>query len=522
MQSLVDGLAYAGAVWSAVVFTVQGIGSFQLFRNNSRPPPPPVSPSLDPKDVPHITIIRPVKGLEPRMYECLASSCLQSYPRDKLSIRLCISSKDDAGYATLERIVADFASTELDIQILLESEDPFLHGAGGNARNLGPNPKVRNISRAYREAKGDIIWVVDCNIWVSKHAAGRMVDKLLGLAPAGSRGTLPTPYKFVHQLPVSVDVTPADEAAAMGMMAYGGGRLDEMFMASTHAKFYSAINTVGVAPCICGKSNMFRKSHIDRLTDPAQNPILTPEDASRGRGIDFFSSYICEDHLIGDLLWRSEVPGHARHGLVHGELALQPMRSNTVTSYIARRVRWLRVRKWTVIAATLVEPGVESLVCCMAFAFAVTTAPWAGADWPVPRTWTAYAQVFAAAITCWVVLDRAVYRLLHACRSVETDSDSPDFARGAGRPGGPVMRSFPAWLLAWVGRELLALPIWTWAVLLGGTVTWRGQSFRVRMDMSVVELPDQKGARGGGAASRAGETARLIPNGSASKKPRRT
>ncbi|KLU84991.1 ceramide glucosyltransferase [Magnaporthiopsis poae ATCC 64411] len=315
MQSLVDGLAYAGAIWSATVFTVQGIGSFQLFRNNSKPPPPPpVSPSLKPQDVPHITIIRPVKGLEPRMYECLASTCQQSYPRDKLSIRLCISGRDDPGYATLERIVADFASADLDIQILLESEDPVLHGAGGDTRNLGPNPKIRNISRAYREAKGDIIWVIDCNIWVSKSAAGRMVDKLLGLAPAGSRGKPPMPYKFVHQLPISIDVTPADEAAATGMMAYGGGRLDEMFMASTHAKFYSAINT---------------------------------------------------------------------------------------------------------------------------------------------------------------------------------------------------------WLLAWVGRELLALPIWTWAVLLGTTVTWRGQSFRVRMDMSVVELPGQKG--GGGATK-----AELIPNGSAGKKSRRT
>lgn len=31
MQSLVGGLAYAGAIWSATVFTVQGIGSFQLY-----------------------------------------------------------------------------------------------------------------------------------------------------------------------------------------------------------------------------------------------------------------------------------------------------------------------------------------------------------------------------------------------------------------------------------------------------------------------------------------------------------
>jgi ceramide glucosyltransferase len=265
-----------------------------------------------------------------------------------------------------------------------------------------------------------------------------------------------------------------------------------MFMFTTHAKFYGAINTVSIAPCIVGKSNMFRKSHLDRLTDPSQNPILSAADASRGRGLDFFSSYICEDHLIGDLIWRSRIPGFKNHGLVFGEPAIQPMSGMSVGAYVARRVRWLRVRKWTVLAATLVEPGIESLLCCLHLSFALTTLPWFHERFGISQSWSAMGTIWICAVACWMLVDRWVSSKLRELQSVEVDEDTPFFARGSGRQGGIEQRPFFEWLAAWAGREVLALPIWTWAVLLGTTLTWRGRLFRVRMDMSVVEVGGAK------------------------------
>ena len=422
-------------------------------------------------------------GLEPSLYECLASTFRQVYPPGKLSVHLCVPSRDDAAYPVLRRVLADFP--DIDARIYVEEDDPLLHGAAGHVHNLGPNPKIRNLSRGYREARGDLVWIIDCNVWVSRGAAARMADKLCGRGPGGRRVA---PYKFVHHLPLVVDVSPGAAAGA-------GARLDEMFMATTHAKFYSAINTVGVAPCIVGKSNMFRRSHLDQLTDPARNPVLRPADAVRGRGLDFFSSYICEDHLVGDLLWRSRLPGYRNHGLVPGDLAVQPMAGTSAAAYVARRVRWLRVRKWTVLLATLVEPGVESLLCCFYFAFAATTAPAISAFLGTPQTWRAFAALWLGAVLVWLTADWYTCRKLHAFQSVEVDEHTPDFARGARRRGGTARRPFGEWLLAWVGREVLALPIWIWAVLLGTTVTWRGKGFRVRMDMSVVEIDDKGRAK---------------------------
>lgn len=456
-----------------------------------------MSPSLGENEIPHITIIRPAKGLEPKLYECLASTFRLAYPSSKLTIYLCVASADDPAYAMLRQVVADFPG--FDARVLVEEDDPMLHGNAGHTNNLGPNPKIRNISRAYREAKGDIIWIIDCNVWIGTGSAGRMVDKLCGFRPDGARAT---PYKLVHQLPLVVDIddvpnTPEEQTLLSGKASPPrtntsildcGGRLEEMFMSTSHAKFYGAINAVGVAPCIVGKSNMFRKSHLDRLTDPAQNPILSVSDTSRGRGVDFFSSYICEDHLIGDLIFKSKIPGFKNHGLVFGEVAIQPMSGMSVGAYIARRARWLRVRKWTVLAATLVEPGVESLICGLHFGFAMTTLPWIREVTGIPQSWSAMGALWALVVTIWMFLDRRLTTHLHKLHSVEVDESTPSFALGSSRPGGTRARPFREWFPAWLGRELLALPIWTWAVLLGTTVTWRGKRFRVRMDMSVVEI----------------------------------
>ncbi|KAK4233642.1 glycosyltransferase [Achaetomium macrosporum] len=499
MSVIVQGAALVSLLWSCTVFLVQGIGISKLFCHHSAPHAKPVSPTLKQDEVPHITVIRPVKGIEARLYDCLASTFRLAYPKSKLTIYLCVASTADPAYLVLQQVVADFPG--FDAKVLVEEDDPLLHGTAGDVNNLGPNPKIRNISRAYREAKGDIIWIVDCNVWVGTGSAGRMVDKLYGFGPNGVRTT---PYKFVHQLPLVVDIEGPSPAAKQELLSKDanqhsatsiwnyGGRLEEMFMSTTHAKFYSAINAVSIAPCIVGKSNMFRKSHLDRLTDPAQNPILSSSDALRGRGLDFFSSYICEDHLIGDLIWRSHIPGFKNHGLVFGEVAIQPMSGMSVSAYIARRVRWLRVRKWTVLLATLVEPGVESLVCCLHLSFALTTLPWFHENFDVPQTWGTMGLIWVSAVTTWMLVDRCLSSKLRKLQSVEVDENTPFFARGSCRRGGIQQRPVLEWVTAWLGRELLALPIWTWAVLLGTTVTWRGKQFRVQMDMSVVEVEENK------------------------------
>ena len=169
-------------------------------------------------------------------------------------------------------------------------------------------------------------------------------------------------------------------------------------------------------------------------------------------------------------------------------MAVQPLGDMSTEAYFARRARWLRVRKWTVPAATLVEPGTESALCCLSLSFAATTIPAIAARLGIPQTWSGMAAVWFVSMAAWMLVDRVLYGSLLRMRCIDVDEDTPPFARGIARMGGVRPRPFLAWLPAWLAREALALPIWTWAVLCGTTVTWRDRSFRVCPDMSTVEL----------------------------------
>ena len=509
--------------------------------------------------MPNVTVIRPCKGLEPYLYDCLASTFRQDYPYDRLTVHFCVSSRDDPAYPITQRVLKDFP--EPKAKLFVEDEDLLLSADAqspgeiearqevvdnvGRGR-LGPNPKIRNMSRAYREAgRDDVIWILDCNIWAGRGACSRMVDKLCGFDHASGEG-----YRLVHHVPVSVAVdgrpdafptdtelissqtrlngqvkTPStrtpDHKAPWYNPAVLGSRLEEVFLSSSHAKMYIAINTLGVAPCINGKSNMFRRAHLDYLTsspsvpatakgsaasriDVDGDPNSQNVDSVRVHGIDAFSRYICEDHLIGELFWGHHIPGAegmGNHGLVLGDLALQPVARMSLTGYIARRGRWLRVRKFTVTLATLVEPATESLLCSALGGFGVASClagdyvSLFGVEW-----WTIFFMFWLTSVVVWASIDRSVYCLLHSGATVEEDGsvNVPDFvlsqrtAQPRSRRDNDI-RPFYEWLLAWAGREILALPIWAWAFWCGTTVVWRSRRFRVGMDMRVHEVEGRRG-----------------------------
>ena len=354
------------------------------------------------------------------------------------------------------------------------------------------------MSRGYREAKGDVMWIIDCNVWTSPATAGNMVDLLCGFAtPNNPTSQRTKKYKFVHQLPLVIDVSSPSSLSHPSSLKHisgiSGGHLEETFLSTSHAKFYTAISRVAIAPCIVGKSNMFRLSHLNALT--STNPLRSP-------GIDYFSDNICEDHLIGDLLWRSPVPRAVRaqaekegglpgssmakwgnHALLPRSLAIQPVADMPLSSYLNRRIRWLRVRKFTVTLATSVEPGTESLLCSFYGAFGLTSLPLCNSLLHIPRTWPMFLLLWLASATCWMLLDYLIWRRLQSGQTLEKD-DVPAFTRRRRKP-------WREWVVAWLGREVLALPVWVWAVAGGVTVVWRGRRFWVGVDMKVHEIREE-------------------------------
>jgi ceramide glucosyltransferase len=300
------------------------------------------------------------------------------------------------------------------------------------------------------------------------------------------------------------------------LLQRGGGRLDEAFMSSAHAKFYQAINTVAVAPCIMGKSTMFRRSQLNYIT--SSNPTRAP-------GIDFFSDNICEDHLIGDALWKQpqvfEQRGYkpepgakketwGKHAMLFGDLCFQPISHTSVMAYFHRRIRWLRVRKFTVTLATFVEPGTESILCGLYGAYALTSLPFFR-NFGISSTWSCFFLIWLIHLCIWCLVDYVQYLLLHCAKTVEIDADTPDFVLpqrsaaayhrtdvlkpllGNKTPNEPSLldgarRNFREFFFAWLGREVAALPVWIIAFWGGVTVEWRGRKYWVGLDMKVHEI----------------------------------
>jgi ceramide glucosyltransferase len=83
------------------------------------PSPASCSELLD-EEVPHVTILRPVKSLDPWLYECLAPALQPDYPPSKLIIYICVSSRNDPAFPVLKQLLADFLRRDARIFVDVE------------------------------------------------------------------------------------------------------------------------------------------------------------------------------------------------------------------------------------------------------------------------------------------------------------------------------------------------------------------------------------------------------------------
>jgi ceramide glucosyltransferase len=293
---------------------------------------------------------------------------------------------------------------------------------------------------SYRTAKYNIIWVLDSNVHVDKDTLGRSVDQLM-LPGIG----------LVHHLPIAVQ--PANYAA----------EIEQTFLDTNHAKMYLAINGVGIASCVMGKSNLYRRSDLDKVG-----------------GLEKFGKYMAEDNIIGEALWHQGL----RHRM-SADTACQALGPISLKNYCARRARWVRLRKYIVTAATLVEPITESIVCGIMGAVGFNHV--FGTSIPVFLTvhWT-----------WWFINDFLLYRTLVRSSSLHT--------LNAQKP-----LEFLHFLRAWISREVLALPLYLYAMA-GTKISWRDQEYRCISDGTAVAISSTSSKMNSGEDS---ATAALLSEG---------
>ena len=288
------------------------------------------------------------------------------------------------------------------------------------------NPKVNNLIRPYREAEHDILWVLDSNITISPGALARAVDILTATPRSGRKISL------VHHVPFATVNTPTL-----------GAKVEEAFLNTTHAKMYIAINTFALESCVMGKSNLYRRSDVDRLDGSLKPHTGNTLDPPTQRGLKVFGKYMAEDALVASGIWHELGLGHD----LSCDIAYNTIGDMSLKDYILRRVRWIRVRKHMVLSATLLEPWTESVALGTITALSIRHL------FGIP-----YSLFLVCHFSAWLLVDLDIYRSI------------------AGHPLPQGSRT--SFFIAWWIRELLAFPIWLYAVI-GSQVTWRGKKYRM-------------------------------------------
>ncbi len=162
---------------SGIAYSLIALFAARSFEHETRN----LASTLNPSSAPGVSILKPLRGLDPRMTIGLVSHCEQQYP-GAYELIFGVSSLQDPAVAEVDRLRA--AYPHIPIQLI---ECPA---------HLGPNGKLSNLAQMLPHARFEHILVNDSDIRVSPLYLQRVIAGFAG--PAGSLdptvGLVTVPY----------------------------------------------------------------------------------------------------------------------------------------------------------------------------------------------------------------------------------------------------------------------------------------------------------------------------------------
>jgi|WetSurMetagenome_2_1015567.scaffolds.fasta_scaffold00320_25 ceramide glucosyltransferase len=273
-------------------FSVLGLAACLLqisaVRSYSRESLPPetgdtASPPASPVSAPHVSILKPLKGLDDNLFDNLESFCLLDYPG--YEIIFALQSRNDPAYKVAKKVRDKYP--EIDITIYVEYSSP------------GLNPKVNNLIPAYGVSKYPYVLISDSNVMVDRSylrkIMGEMKDPSVGLVCNLIRG--------------------------MGGYSVGAV-LENLHMNSFVIGSVCFLDRVLKMPCVIGKSMLMRKADLEAIG-----------------GLESVKDVLAEDYIIGK---RMDEMG--RKVVVSGHLINNVNNYWGIKKFINRHTRWGKLR----------------------------------------------------------------------------------------------------------------------------------------------------------------------------------
>jgi ceramide glucosyltransferase len=190
-----SSLYYLLCLWSAAKFLRQ--------HETESPVHPEQSDETEPIIIlPPISILKPLKGADPEMYECFRSHCQQDYPQ--YEIIFGVSDPKDPAVESVKKLQREFPDRAVHLVICSEI--------------LGSNVKVSNLAQMLNAARYDHFIVNDSDIRVEADYLARvtapLAEEKVGLVTCLYRGIAgPTLGSRLEALGISTDFCPSVLAA---------------------------------------------------------------------------------------------------------------------------------------------------------------------------------------------------------------------------------------------------------------------------------------------------------------------
>lgn len=132
---------------------------------------------VDPNFTPAVSILKPLKGADPEMYESFRSHCLQDYP-GKYEIIFGVNDLSDPAVVEVERLKREFPQHSIRLVVCLPTG--------------GTNRKVTNLVQMVREARHEYVVINDSDIRVPanylRDVFSYFADPKVGMVTALYRG----------------------------------------------------------------------------------------------------------------------------------------------------------------------------------------------------------------------------------------------------------------------------------------------------------------------------------------------
>lgn len=130
--------------------------------------------------LPAVTILKPLCGAEPGLYEHLRSFCEQDYPEFQIVFGVCDLA--DPACAVVQRLIQEFPSLPIDVVV--------------NPQQHGSNCKTSNLINMLAQARHDVLAMADSDAFVGPDylttVTAPLLDRSVGLVTCIYRG-VPTP-----------------------------------------------------------------------------------------------------------------------------------------------------------------------------------------------------------------------------------------------------------------------------------------------------------------------------------------